>query len=83
MLSLDFDISSKANNLDYLILENDHPEFVFSELRKKTIPYIQKHQCTILDQYSGQNLGCLFGDDAIVTKGFIIRAGFFQTLPIG
>jgi hypothetical protein len=34
-------------------------------------------------QYFGQSLGCLFGDDTIVTKGFVIRAGFFQTLPIG
>jgi len=34
-------------------------------------------------QYCGQNLGCLIGNDAIVTKRFVIRAGFFQTLPVG
>ena len=28
-------------------------------------------------QYFRQNLSCLFDDDAIVTKGFVIRAGFF------
>jgi len=36
-----------------------------------------------LEQYFGQNLGSLIGNDAIVTKSFVIRAGFFQTLPIG
>src|SRR6266571_6613341 len=35
------------------------------------------------NQYCGQNLGCLIGNDAIVTKRFVIRAGFFQTLPVG
>lgn len=34
-------------------------------------------------QYCGQNLGCLIGNDAIVTKRFVIRAGFFHTLPVG
>src|SRR6266704_4084574 len=34
-------------------------------------------------QYCGQNLGCLIGNDAIVTKRFVIWAGFFQTLPVG
>src|SRR5215510_16120499 len=34
-------------------------------------------------QYFGQNLGCLIGNDAIVTKCFVIRAGFLQTLPVG
>ena len=29
-------------------------------------------------QYFRQNLSCLFDDDAIVTKGFVIRAGFFH-----
>jgi hypothetical protein len=29
-----------------------------------------------LQQYCGQNLGRLFGKNAIVTKGFIIRTGF-------
>ena len=37
----------------------------------------------LLQQYCGQNLGCLIGNDAIVTKRFVIRAGFFQTLPVG
>ncbi len=36
----------------------------------------------LLHQYCGQNLGRLFGNNAIVTKGFIIRAGFFQTQPL-
>ena len=35
------------------------------------------------NQYCGQNLGCLIGNNAIVTKRFVIRAGFFQTLPVG
>ena len=35
------------------------------------------------EQYFGQNLGCLFGDDTIITKSVVIRAGFFQTVPIG
>jgi hypothetical protein len=39
--------------------------------------------CALLDQYFGQNLGCLISNDAIVTKRFVIRAGFFQTLPVG
>jgi hypothetical protein len=34
-------------------------------------------------QYFGQDLGCLIGNDAIVTKCFVIRAGFLQTLPVG
>jgi hypothetical protein len=34
-------------------------------------------------QYFGQNLGGLVGNEAIATKRFVIRAGFFQTLPIG
>ncbi len=29
-----------------------------------------------LFQYFGQDLGCLIGNDAIVTKCFVIRAGF-------
>jgi hypothetical protein len=37
----------------------------------------------INQQYFGQNLGGLIGNDAIVTKRFVIRAGFLQTLPIG
>jgi hypothetical protein len=36
-----------------------------------------------LKQYFGQNLGCLIGNDPIVTKCFVIRAGFLQTLPVG
>ena len=38
---------------------------------------------TLLKQYFGQNLGCLIGNDPIVTKCFVIRAGFLQTLPVG
>ena len=38
---------------------------------------------SLCSQYFGQNLSRLFGDDAIVTKGFISRAEFFQILPIG
>ena len=38
---------------------------------------------TFPHQYCGQNLGCLIGNDAIVTKRFVIRAGFFHTLPVG
>ena len=37
----------------------------------------------LYNQYFGQNLGCLIGNDAIVTKCFVIRAGFLQTLPVG
>ena len=37
----------------------------------------------ILKQYFGQNLGCLIGNDPIVTKCCVIRAGFLQTLPVG
>lgn len=37
----------------------------------------------MISQYFGQNLGCLIGNDAIVTKRFVIQAGFFQTLPGG
>jgi transposase, IS5 family len=36
-----------------------------------------------MKQYFGQNLGCLIGNDPIVTKCFVIRAGFLQTLPVG
>jgi hypothetical protein len=32
-------------------------------------------------QYFGQNLGCLIGNDAIVTKRFVIQAGFFHIPP--
>jgi hypothetical protein len=34
-------------------------------------------------QYFGQNLGCLFDNDAVVTQGCVIRAGFVQTVPVG
>jgi hypothetical protein len=34
-------------------------------------------------QYFEKNLGCRFGDDTIVAKSFISRAGFFQILPVG
>lgn len=34
-------------------------------------------------QHFGQNLGCLISNDAVVTKRFVIQAGFFQTLPRG
>ncbi len=33
-------------------------------------------------QYCGQNLGRLFGNNTIVAKGFVLRAGFFQTQPV-
>jgi hypothetical protein len=33
-------------------------------------------------QYCGQNLGRLFGNNTIVAKGFVLRAKFFQTLPV-
>ncbi len=35
-----------------------------------------------LAQYCGQNLGRLFGNNTIVAKGFVLRAGFFQTQPV-
>ncbi len=35
-----------------------------------------------LGQYCGQNLGRLFGNNTIVAKGFVLRAGFFQTQPV-
>jgi hypothetical protein len=35
------------------------------------------------NQYFGQKLGGLIGNDPIVTKRFVSRAEFFQTLPIG
>ncbi len=34
------------------------------------------------NQYCGQNLGRLFGNNTIVAKGFVLRAGFFQTQPV-
>ncbi len=34
------------------------------------------------EQYCGQNLGRLFGNNTIVAKGFVLRAGFFQTQPV-
>jgi chromosome partitioning protein len=40
-------------------------------------------QPSLFDQYFGKNLGGLVVNNAIVTKRFVIRAGFFQTLPIG
>jgi len=49
--------------------------------RVRVIVQDQVHD--LIEQYSGQNLSCLFGDDPIATKGFVIRAEFFQTLPIG
>ena len=36
-----------------------------------------------IKQYFRQILGGLAVNDAIVAKRFVIRAGFFQTLPIG
>ncbi len=36
----------------------------------------------LLYQYCGQNLGRLFGNNTIVAKGFVLRAGFFQTQPV-
>ena len=33
-------------------------------------------------QCFGQNLDCRFGNGAIVTKDFVIRTRFFQTLPV-
>lgn len=41
------------------------------------------HFSTSQQQYCGQNLGCHSGDDAIVTKGVVMRARFFQPLPAG
>ncbi len=35
-----------------------------------------------ISQYCGQNLGRLFGNNTIVAKGFVLRAGFFQTQPV-
>ncbi len=35
-----------------------------------------------IEQYCGQNLGRLFGNNTIVAKGFVLRAGFFQTQPV-
>jgi K+ transporter len=67
-------------------------EIFFGHETYGQVPIIQDHilgavslvfWSLILLQYFGQSLGCLFGDDTIVTKGFVIRAGFFQTLPIG
>jgi hypothetical protein len=49
--------------------------------RELGLPHAIGEQSII--QYCGQNLGCLIGNDAIVTKHFVIRAGFFQTLPVG
>ncbi len=40
------------------------------------------HHYTDIDQYCGQNLGRLFGNNTIVAKGFVLRAGFFQTQPV-
>ncbi len=36
----------------------------------------------VYEQYCGQNLGRLFGNNTIVAKGFVLRAGFFQTQPV-
>ena len=45
------------------------------------IRYIFIHD--MYTQYFRQILGGLAVNDAIVAKRFVIRAGFFQTLPIG
>ena len=34
-------------------------------------------------QYFGQNLSSHIRDGAIVTKGLVMRAGFFQAVPLG
>ena len=36
-----------------------------------------------LNQYFGQNLSSHIRDGAIVTKGLVMRAGFFQAVPLG
>ena len=42
-----------------------------------------KYMERYIQQYFGQNLSCYVGNDAIVTKRLIIRARFFQTMPVG
>ena len=60
-----------------------HPHFlrhsVATTLLERGMPLeqIQKFLGHAKLQYFRQNLSCLFDDDAIVTKGFVIRAGFF------
>ena len=36
-----------------------------------------------IQQYCGQNSGSRLGDGAVVTKLFVVGAGFFQTMPLG
>ncbi len=45
-------------------------------------PMREVYQGVRKDQYCGQNLGRLFGNNTIVAKGFVLRAGFFQTQPV-
>ncbi len=47
-------------------------------------PQVQRilYNHAIKQQYCGQNLGRLFGNNTIVAKGFVLRAGFFQTQPV-
>ena len=58
--------------------------FLLAPAHRKTTEQFAEHNTVESNpQYSGQNLSCLLGDDPIATKGFVIRAEFFQTLPIG
>ncbi len=53
--------------------------FSFAMLREHVLLLFKPPR---LCQYCGQNLGRLFGNNTIVAKGFVLRAGFFQTQPV-
>ena len=54
-----------------------------AKVSRETLEQIARDRNSPLRQYCGQNLGCLIGNDAIVTERFVSRAGFLQTLPVG
>ncbi len=49
---------------------------IHAEMRRIAENQECQFQSVIEEQYSGQILGYLFVNDAIITKGFVIRARF-------
>jgi hypothetical protein len=71
---------SSTNRLALLDFLHEHPGQARELFRVDAAHgFLPAHK----DQYFGQNLSSLVVNDAIVAKRFVIRAGFFQTLPIG
>ncbi len=85
------------DQIEYRIFQGADLDAIFAEfeqgrLEDAKVPVPQRDQLKRdpryqfvrqpLLQYCGQNLGRLFGNNTIVAKGFVLRAGFFQTQPV-